>query len=114
MGAGSNFTPLCWFSLNNSETLKAVPWPFAAFSNISLETSLPNLVSLTCPSLQILGNTDGGISDFWISGQSLVKVSCHNSRTSDDIDMKHMQVGPVTKLDQRKKTTSKKFDDDIM
>ena len=36
-------------------------------------------------------------------GQSL-KVNCHNSRTSDDIDMK---LGPVTKLE-------KFFDDDIM
>ena len=48
---GDNFTPPPppWFSLNNSgmETL--------AFSNILLETSVPNLVSLTCPSFQISG-----------------------------------------------------------
>ena len=51
-------------------------------------------------------NSDRGISNFWISGQSLIKVNCHNSRTSDDIDMK---LGPVTKLHKRNKTTSKKF-----
>ena len=56
-------------------------------------------------------NSDGDISDFRISGQSLIKGNCHNSRTSDDIDMK---LGPVTKLDKRNKTTSKKFDDDVM
>ena len=56
-------------------------------------------------------NSDRGISDFQISGQSLIKENCHNSRTSDDIDMK---LGPVTKLDKRNKTTSKKFDDDVM
>ena len=47
-------------------------------------------------------NSDGGISDF---------QNCHNSRTSDDRDMK---LGPVTKLDKRNKTTSKKFDIDVM
>ena len=56
-------------------------------------------------------NSDGDISDFRISGQSLIKENCYNSRTSDDIDMK---LGPVTKLDKRNKTTSKKFDVDVM
>ena len=55
--------------------------------------------------------SDEGISDFWISGQSLIKGNCHNSRTSDGIDMK---LGPVTKLDKRNKTKSKKFDHDVM
>ena len=49
-------------------------------------------------------NSDRGISDFRISGQSLIKENCDNSRTSDDIDMK---LRPVTKLDRRNKTTSK-------
>ena len=53
-------------------------------------------------------NSDGGVSNSRISGQSLIKVNCHNSRTTDDIDMK---LGPVTKLAKRNKTTSKKFDD---
>ena len=56
-------------------------------------------------------NSDRGISDFWISGQSLIKENCHNSRTSGDIDIK---LGPVTRLDRRNKTTSKKFDVDVM
>ena len=73
---------------------------------------MPNLVSLTRPNLQIMGKTQtGGISDFQISSQSLLKGNCHNSGTSDDIDMK---LGPVTKLDKRNKTTSKKFDDDVI
>ena len=65
---------------------------------------MPNLVSITCPSLQISGKTQTGVDDFRISGQSLIKENCYNSRTSDDIDMK---LGPVTKLDKRNKTTSK-------
>ena len=55
-------------------------------------------------SLDIGQNSDGGISDFRISGQSLIKRNCHNSRTNYETDMK---LGPVTKLDKRNKTTSK-------
>ena len=33
-----------------------------------------------------------------------MKVNCHNSRTSDDIDLK---FGPVTKLDKRNKTAQR-------
>ena len=47
------------------------------------------------------------ISDFRISGQSLIKGNYHNSRTSDDIDRK---FGPVTKLEKKNKATSKKID----
>ena len=56
-------------------------------------------------------NSDGGISDFLISGQSLIKENCHNSRTSHDIVMK---LGPVTKLEKRNKTSLKKVDVDVM
>ena len=56
-------------------------------------------------------NSDVGTSDFRVSGQSLIKENCHNSRTSDDIDIK---LGPVTKLDKRNKTMSKRFDADAM
>ena len=56
-------------------------------------------------------NSDGGISNFRISGQSLLKRNCYNFKTSDDIDMKHWTV---TKRDERNKTTSKRFDDDVM
>ena len=57
-----------------------------------------------------LQNWDGDISDFRISGQSLVKENWHNSRTSGDIDIK---LGPVTKLHTGIKKTLKKIDDDI-
>ena len=33
-------------------------------------------------------DSDGSISIFLIFGQSPTKENCHNSRTSDDIDMK--------------------------
>ena len=69
------------------------------------------MVFLTRPSLQILGKTQTGISDFRISGQSFINENCHNSRTSDDIDFK---LGQVTKLDKRNKTTLKNLDDDVM
>ena len=56
-------------------------------------------------------NPDKGISDSWISAQSLIKENYHYSRTGDNIDMK---LGAVTKLDKENKTTSKNFDDDVM
>ena len=61
----------------------------------------------------IIQNSDGAISDFRISGQSFINENCHNSRTSNNMDMK---LGPLTKLDQKKNNTatSKKIDDDIM
>ena len=46
-------------------------------------------------------NSEGGISNFWISSQSFKK---ENSRTTDGIDLK---VGPLTKFDMRNKSTSK-------
>ena len=51
----------------------------------------------------------GCISDFWLSGQSLIKENCYNSRTSADIDR---DFGPVTKLGKRNKK-HKKIDDGI-
>ena len=49
-------------------------------------------------------NSDGGISDIRISRESLIKENCHNSRTSDDIDL---NLGPVTELNKR--NSVKKF-----
>ena len=63
---------------------------------------MPNLVSITRPSLQILGKTPTGV--FPISG-------FHNSRTSDDIDMK---LGTVPKLDKRNTAVSKMFNHNVM
>ena len=48
----------CWFSLNNSQ----------AFSKFLSQTFVPNLVSLPCPSLRILGKIQTGV--FTISGLS--------------------------------------------
>ena len=75
--------------------------------DICAKFGIPNLLQ----SPDIKQNLDGDISNFRISGQSLIKVNCDNSRTSDDI---HRKLGPVTKLDKRSKITSKKFDDDVM
>ena len=55
---------------------------------------MSNLVSNLPQSPDIDENLEEDISDFQISGQSLIKENRHNSRTSDDIDMK---FGPVTK-----------------
>ena len=56
-------------------------------------------------------NSCGDISDLQISGQSLIKENCRNSRARDDIDMK---LGPVFRLDNGNKTKSKNFEVDFM
>ena len=56
-------------------------------------------------------NSNGGISDLQISGQSLIKENCHKSRSSNDIDI---NLGTITKFDKIKKTMSKKLDDDVI
>ena len=43
--------------------------------------------------------------------RTLIYVNCHNSRTSDDINMR---FGAITKLDERNKTMSKKFENDVI
>ena len=70
---------------------------------VSAKFGIPNLSQ----SPDIGENSDGDISDFWISGQSCIKENCHNSRTSNDTDMK---LEPLTKLDKRNTTTSEIFD----
>ena len=73
---------------------------------------MPNLVSLTCNSFQILGKTQTGIFlTSGTSGQSLIKENCQNSRTRDDIGMKFEQS---TKFNKRNKTRLNQFDDDVM
>ena len=83
----------------------SIQWHF--IKDICAKCGIPNFPQ----SPDIGQNPDGGISDFRISGQSVITEICHNSRTSDDFDMK---LGPVTKLDKRSKTPSKKFDYDAM
>ena len=75
--------------------------------NIHVEFGIPKLLQ----SPDIGQNSDGVFSDFRISGQSLVKVNCHNSKTSDDIGMKPK---PVTKRDKRNKNNVKKINDEVM
>ena len=55
-----------WIKAAINPNLGGVTWHYAAFSNILLETFLPNLVFLIHPSLQILGQTQTGV--FPISG----------------------------------------------
>ena len=93
------------FLLITQKRQKLQPWHFAAFSNVLFETFMPKLVSLTRPSPDIELNSYGGIFNFRISGQCLIKKNGHNSRTSNDIDM---ELGPVTKLDKGSTTTFKK------
>ena len=82
------------------------PVKFCSIGNNSSKFGIPNF-----PQSPDLGKTrmgifhwDACISDFQSSGQSLTKENCHNSRTSDGIDM---NLRPVTKCDKRNKTTSK-------
>ena len=64
------------------------------------------------PQSPVVGqNSDGVNSNFRIYGQSVKKENCHNSKTSDDIDMK---IEPVTKVNKRNKRSSKKIEDDVM
>ena len=112
-GGGGNFTSSpCWYSLNNSETVKAVTLAFCSIQQhfikgVRAKFGIPNSLR----SLDTGQESDGGISDFWISGQSLIKGNCHNSRISHDIDM---NLWTVTKLDKRNKTASKKIDDHLI
>ena len=66
---------------------------------------------LNLPQSPDIGENSDRISDFRISRESLIKGNCHNSRTRDDIDMK---LEPLTKLDKKNKTMSKKLDDYVM
>ena len=75
--------------------------------DICAKFSIPNLLQ----SPDIGRSSDGSISNFRISGQSLIKENCHNSRNSGDIDMK---LEPVTKLYKRNKATLKELHDDVM
>ena len=96
-----------YFSLNNSETVKFVTLAFCNIQwhfiiDIHAKCGIPN----SPKSPNIGQNSEGGICDFRISDQSLIKENCYNSRTSDDIDIK---PGSVTKLDRRNKIISKFF-----
>ena len=74
-------------------------------------SSLTNFVSLTNPSLQILNRTQTTVFRVYGFPVNPLQKNCHDSRTSNDIDMK---LGPVIKLDKRNTETSKKLDDDVL
>ena len=93
----------CWFYLNNSETVKAI----GVFQHLvtfhqrhSCQIRYPQLAQVPRYWAKLRRRN----SDFWIFGQSLIKENYHNSRTSDDIDMKH---GPLTKIGKNKRTSKK-------
>ena len=50
-------------------------------------------------------------SDFQISGQSLLKENCRNSRTGDDLTW---NMDKLTKIYRRNKTIARKLDDDVI
>ena len=107
LGGMGNFTP-SWFSLNNSKTVKVVTLEFCNIQQYSIRDIRAKFgIHNSFQSPDIGQNSDERISDFRISGQSLIKENCHNSRHD-------MNIGPVTKLDTRNKTTSKIFDDDLI
>ena len=62
-------------------------------------------------SLDIGKNSDPGVSNFPIAGQSFVNENCRNSRTSHDIDI---ILKSVVTLDKRNAITLKNFDNDAM
>ena len=106
-GEGRFYLPPSWFSFNNSKTVKAVTLEICSIQWNSIRNIRAKFGIHNSPQSPGIGqNSDGGISDFRISGQSFTKENCHNLRTCDDIDMK---LGPVTKFDKRNKTTSKKL-----
>ena len=120
MGGGKFLT--CWFSLNSSETVKAVTLAFCSIEYLLIRDIRPKFGITNSPqSLDIAQNSDGAIYDFQVSRQSFINKNCHNSRSSTDIDMK---LKPVTKLEKRntptskkknkKKKTKKKTDDDVV
>ena len=104
MGGGKFLT--CWFSLNSSETVKAVTLAFCSIEYLLIRDIRPKFGITNSPqSLDIAQNSDGAIYDFQVSQQSFINKNCHNSRSSTDIDMK---LKPVTKLEKRNTPTSKK------
>ena len=62
-------------------------------------------------SLHIGQNSDEGISNSRIFGQSFIKKNCHNSRIKNSMELHDMKV---TEIDKRNKALSKKIDDDVM
>ena len=104
---GEQFYRPSQFCHNKSKMVKAVTLELCSFQWDSIRDICAKFGIHNSPQSPDIGqNSDRGISDFQISGQSVIKENCHNSRTSDDVDM---ELGSETKLDKRNKTTSKKL-----
>ena len=99
-------SPIWWFSLNNSKTIKAVTLEFCSIQqhfirNIRAKFGISNL-----PQSPYIGqNSDVGISNIWISGQSLNQKPMMILTWSSDQQLN---------LTREIKTTSKKLDNDVM
>ena len=91
------------FCLNNSETLKTVTLAFCSIQKHFIRNVHVKFGILYLPQFPDIGQNSAagiaGISDCWLSGQSLINGNCHNSRTRDDIDIK---IWPVTKHNVKK------------
>ena len=88
------------YVLNHSEMIKAVTIAFCSIQWHFLRYIRAKLSIPTSPYSPDVGEkTEERISDFRISGQSLVKENYHNSRASD-IDNQYIdtKLGSVTKL----------------
>ena len=94
------------FPLITQETVKAITLAFRSIQIYFIRNIRVKFDIRKSPQSPDIGQNSDGISDSQISGQSLIKENVHNSRTSNDIDIK---LGQVTKLDKRNKTTSKKL-----
>ena len=95
-----NFYLLVGFPLVTQKGQTLWLWSFAEFSNLSLDKYTQNLVFLPCLSLHILDKTQKVM--FPIYGflvKSLITKNYHNSRTSNDINMK---LESLTKIDNRR------------
>ena len=80
------------FSLNNSETVRAVTLVCCSIHQLFITLIRAKFgISQSPRSLDISQNPDGGISTFQTSGQSFINKNCHNSRT--------LKLRQVTKLD---------------
>ena len=87
-------------------TLQFCSIQYKFITDIYAKFGIPNLPH----SPHIGQNTNGDITHFRIFGQFFLKENCHNSRASDDVDMKRKAV---TKPDKRSKARSKNVNNDV-
>ena len=95
------YTP-CWFSL-----LVFCSIQYLSIRDIPAKFGIPNLPHST----GFGRHSYRGLSNFQISSLSSVNKNWHDTRISNDVNMK---LGPMTKLGKRNTAMSKKIDDDDM